>query len=94
MVVVEVAELFTAPAGDGAAFVVDAWTSVIGELSLVLAGCATVEVAGLAWEVAAGTDWSVPVGRDFGADVVELVCASERVMAPSNAAVPQMKCLR
>ena len=43
--VVEAVELFVAPAGDGAALVVEAWTSVSGELSLVLAGGAAGEVS-------------------------------------------------
>ena len=34
-VAVAVVELFVVPAGDGAALVVDAWTSVIEELSFV-----------------------------------------------------------
>ena len=84
-------ELFVVPTGDGAALVVDAWTRVI---SLVLAGGAAGEVAGFAWEFALGTDWRMPVAADFGAAVEELVCPSERVMAPSNTAVPQIRCLK
>ena len=88
--VVEVVELFGAVVGAGATLVVDAWTSVSGELSLILADGAAGSagaVAGFAWE-------SVVAARDFGAGAEELFCASERVMAPSNAAVPKIKCLK
>ena len=82
------------PAGDGTALVVDAWTSVIEELSFVLADEAAGGMAGFAWESALETAWRVPVAADFGAAVEELVCPSERVMAPSNTAVPQIRCLK
>ena len=90
----DVVEPFVAVAGDGAALVVDAWTIVSGELSLVLADAAAGEVAGFGWESTLGAVWRVPAARDFGAGVEELICPSERVMAPSNAAVPQIRCLK
>lgn len=95
--VVEVVELFVEVVGGGAALIVDACTSVSGELSLVLADGAAGsagEVAGFAWESADGAVWRVPAARSFEAGVGESICASERVMAPSNAAVPQIKCLK
>src|SRR5207237_10594823 len=91
---VVVVELFVVPAGDGAALVVDAWTSVIEELSFVLADEPAGGMAGFVWESALETAWRVPVAADFGAAVEELVCPSERVMAPSNTAVPQIRCLK
>ena len=90
-------ELFVVVPGDAAVFVVDACTSVSGELSPVLAdGAAGTagDVAGRAWESALGVVWRVPPASDFGAGVGEPICASERVMAPSNAAVPQIKYLK
>ena len=47
-----------------------------------------------AWESGAGAVGRVPAATDFGAGVGEPICASERVMAPSNAAVPQIKSLK
>ena len=87
-------ELFVVPAGDGAVLVVDAWTSVIEELSFVLADEAAGGTAGFAWESALETAWRVPVVADLGAAFEELVCPFERVMAPSKSAVPQIRCLR
>ena len=95
--VVDVVELFVAGAGDEAALVVDAFTNVSGELSLVLVdGAAGIagEVAGFVWESALGAVWRVPAALGFEAGVGEPICASERVMAPSNAAVPQIRYLK
>ena len=94
VVVALVVVVFVVPAGDGAALAVDAWTSVIEELSFVLADEAAGGMAGFVWESALETAWRVPVAADFGAAVEELVCPSERVMAPSNTAVPQIRCLK
>jgi hypothetical protein len=80
-----VVEVFVVVLGEGAAVVVDACTRVSAELSLALADGATgsaEEVVGFAWDSAAR------------AGVGEPICASERVMAPSNAAVPQIKSLK
>ena len=53
-----------------------------------------VELGCLTGESVLGADWSVLAARAFEAGVGEPTCAGDSVMAPSNAAVPQMRFLR
>ena len=83
MVVVDVVVVVVP--GEEAAVTVDACTRVRGEFSFVLA-------AGAVGKVDEVTESAC--GSAAGAGVDELICASERVRTPSNAAVPQRKCLK
>ncbi len=85
----------TAAAGE-AAGAVEAWTSIIDELSVALleeAGNAVlVPVVAVVLELTAG--WSTSAGLESGAGAGELSCARETDVATSNAAAPQRNWLR